>query len=414
MGGAYTSLADDFSATYYNMAGLIADKRIKVSSEFLYAQPYLEINSQDQNLPDLQGVSFGVSLPIPLVDGLKEKIAFGLSMFVFGTPDIATPQVYIISGKSPSSPKFVMYDNTVERLIITFGFAFELHRSLLIGAGSEAFGPVWGKLGTVESPNEYPEVSGRLGLYSIWSPHFGLIFKPGEISDTFSRLRIGLSYRDEFKDKINLPMTVTLGTLAFDVTLPTVDKFTPREGTIGIAYDFTDKFTLSFDLGFEDWSEYHSPVPHFSFDASLLGTTLGAALDVPREGFHDTWVPRIGGEYRYTSSPEFTWAFRAGYAYEPSPAPMQTGVSNYIDNDRHLFSLGLGVTAGGKYFENPMIIDIFLQEHYLKERKNDKDPLQLQDDDLTLPGFQSNNPGYPSSVSSGDVLSTGITLTFTF
>ena len=414
MGGAFTALADDFSATYYNMAGLIADKQIKATTEFLYAKPYLKVNSKDQHLRDIQGLNLGVSLPVPLADELENKIGFGLSLFVFGHPDIFTPQAVVLRGRVPEKPKYVFYDSYAERVLVSFGFGFELHPAFLFGAGTEVFVPIFGSLATVDTPTGYPDVSGRLGLYTYWSYRLGVILKPGEVWDNLSDLRIGLSYRDEFKVKFNLPVDAVLGSLAFGITLPTTSFFTPREATLGIAYDFTDNFTASFDLGWENWSKYHAQVPHVTFAASVSVLELGTGLYVPPEDFDDIWIPRIGGEYRYTSSPEFTWSFRGGYAYERSPAPEQTGISNYLDNDRHVFSLGLGINIGGKYFENPVIVDFFVQDHYLEEQKSRKDPSLLPDDDLTLPGFQSSNPGYPSIVSSGHVLSTGIGVTFTF
>jgi long-chain fatty acid transport protein len=36
---------------------------------------------------------------------------------------------------------------------------------------------------------------------------------------------------------------------------------------------------------------------------------------------------------------------RLGYEFDKSPIPPQTGQTNYVDADRHAFSLGLGVRA---------------------------------------------------------------------
>ena len=414
LGGAYTALADDGSATYYNMAGLIADKRIKSRLGFLYAQPYLKVNSHDHDISDFQGIVTDVSLPIPFAGGLENKVGFGFTMVLFGYPDITQPQAWRLKHKPSTSPRFVMFESMAERLIFIYGLAFELHPAFLIGAGTQFFIPFTGGLGAVESPTGSIEISGSVGMKSTFAPHYGIIFRPGELSDAFSRIQIGLSYRDEFKTTFSTPVSTVLGGVPISFGYPVVEKFTPREATVGIAGDITDNFTLSFDLGWENWSKYPASIPEAYFSIGLLGADLGGRTYIPREGFEDIWVPRIGAEYRYTSSPEFTWAFRGGYAYETRPSPMQISTTNLLTNDRHVFSLGMGVTVGGKYLANPVIIDIHVQDHYMYSRKHRKDPDQLPDDDLTLPGFQSNNPGYPTIVSSGHVFATGFSLTFTF
>jgi long-chain fatty acid transport protein len=53
-------------------------------------------------------------------------------------------------------------------------------------------------------------------------------------------------------------------------------------------------------------------------------------------------VPRLGLEYRLPLSPDFDLPLRAGYVYEHSPVPPQTGVTNYVDTDRHVLSAGTG------------------------------------------------------------------------
>ena len=414
MGGAFAALADDYSALHYNVAGLIADKRAKASSGFLYAQPYLKVNSEDQHLPDFQAMVMGISTPIPLEGGLENKIGFGMNILLFGEPDIFSP--YVLEGKlkDVKEPHFLVFDNGVARLVLLLGLAAELHPSLLIGIGTHWMIDIYAPgAGTYHSPTGFPDVVGTMGFRSLFVPVYGVLFKPGEISERFSRLRIGFSYRERWKEELNLGLGGELG-VGIQLDMPVTFRYVPREAYLGFAYDFTDNFTLSFDIGWENWERYQATAGFFRMYLDALGTSIGAEVEFPEEDFHDIWVPRIGGEYRYTSSPEFTWAFRGGYYYKPSPAPMQSGISNYLINDHHVFSLGLGVTIAGKYFENPLIVDLHVRDHYLKEEKHSKDPSLLHDDDLTLPGFQSFNPGYPELVSSGEVLSAGITLTFTF
>jgi long-chain fatty acid transport protein len=51
---------------------------------------------------------------------------------------------------------------------------------------------------------------------------------------------------------------------------------------------------------------------------------------------------------------------RAGYVYQRSPVPPQTGTTNYIDTDRHTVSLGAGLTlnAPGSVLKGSVTLDV--------------------------------------------------------
>jgi len=90
----------------------------------------------------------------------------------------------------------------------------------------------------------------------------------------------------------------------------------------------------------------------------------GTPIELPRQpepppavppSFSDRWVPRIGAEYwgagfgptrvvhDDAERPLVRLPLRAGYAYEKSPVPDQSGITNLIDADRHSLTLGLGI-----------------------------------------------------------------------
>jgi hypothetical protein len=45
----------------------------------------------------------------------------------------------------------------------------------------------------------------------------------------------------------------------------------------------------------------------------------------------------------------FEVPLRVGYSYEASPVPPQTGRTNFVDADRHTFSLGAGVVMNAPF-----------------------------------------------------------------
>jgi long-subunit fatty acid transport protein len=83
-------------------------------------------------------------------------------------------------------------------------------------------------------------------------------------------------------------------------------------------------------------------------------------------------VPRIGVEGPLARNSRRTWWGRAGYSWEPSPAPEQIGETNFVDNDKHTASLGVGYTAAGigEIFLKPISIDVYMALTWLPGRQH--------------------------------------------
>jgi long-chain fatty acid transport protein len=89
-------------------------------------------------------------------------------------------------------------------------------------------------------------------------------------------------------------------------------------------------------------------------------------------------------------------ALRAGFFFEPSPAPAQTSVSNTFDNHRAAVTLGYGVEVGPPAAR--VALDLFGQAQALIPRDNVKDA-----------SAPSTNPGAPSVTVSGVIGAFGAT-----
>src|SRR5690606_34524076 len=70
----------------------------------------------------------------------------------------------------------------------------------------------------------------------------------------------------------------------------------------------------------------------------------------------------------------FGWVVRGGYFFEPSPAPNQPGITNYVDADRHGFSLGTSFSFSdfSSVFPEPLMLDIGGLMIVLHERDYEK------------------------------------------
>jgi long-chain fatty acid transport protein len=107
-------------------------------------------------------------------------------------------------------------------------------------------------------------------------------------------------------------------------------------------------------------------------------------------------VLHAGIEHRW-EFPHSAAALRAGYFFEPTPAPLQTGLSNVFDNDRHVATLGGGIS--GTFRGTTLTFDLFSQLHVLATRTNVKD------------ASAASTLGYSSIASGGSMFLLGATIT---
>src|SRR5262249_31387010 len=104
--------------------------------------------------------------------------------------------------------------------------------------------------------------------------------------------------------------------------------------------------------------------------------------------FENRFVPRFGVEYilpvaggarrvhgELKERRLFEVPLRAGYVYERSPVPPQTGITNFVDADRHTMSIGTGLVVNAPISELPGSIhfDVHASYSVLPERVIEKD-----------------------------------------
>ena len=202
-----------------------------------------------------------------------------------------------------------------------------------------------------------------------------------------------------------------------------LDYFTPRQLAMGTALR-KDFFTVYVDLTWNQWSKAAPSVGRI--DQSDTEVKIGLvdmdprvvnAREIDPLEWRDTWVVRTGFEITPEPRPlnnrfkEIGVVFRAGYAYDPTWIPEQTGLTNFMDSDHHLVSFGAGVRVGDPFnaVEGPVSLDVFLQLQKMAARTHTKDPALIADGEAP--------PGYPlEGEISGDglIVAAGGTVTFTY
>ena len=181
--------------------------------------------------------------------------------------------------------------------------------------------------------------------------------------------------------------------------------FAPHQITLGLAYDFGGRVKVSFDLTWQDWSDFKVPAPEGATAIEgglrdLIGQTPNFRLPTP--GYHDVWVPAVGVEVLAHSTAKVDIFARAGYTYRESPVPDQILYTSYLDSDTHIPSVGIGFVFRDitKVLDKPIGLDLHYQQVMLNKR-------------YTVRYDPASDP-FGDMVAEGSIYNVGCTLTIRF
>ena len=184
-------------------------------------------------------------------------------------------------------------------------------------------------------------------------------FNLGVLHKLSDKTSLGLSYRSEVIveardedadfDNIATANEETFADGKFDADLPL-----PAELTIGIAYQYSDRMTLAFDINRTFWDVYDELV--IEFDNGITSVN-------PRN-YQDSNIFRFGLQYRYNDK----WTFRGGIYFDESPVQDGYFAPETPRND------SVGYTAGASYrYSENLEMDISLLILTFDEEENSYD-----------------------------------------
>ncbi|MBL8721587.1 MAG: outer membrane protein transport protein [Myxococcales bacterium] len=390
MGGAVSADATDVSANFYNPAGLASAPGVRIDIGYMRANASLRMNGKDNGVDAVHGLVFGLVAPGKL---LGMPFAFGVALHL---PD---DRVFRVRALDQQQPRWEIYDNRPQRLFFGAHLAIQPVKWLEIGGGLVFLAATRARLDITGDLSLSDAATSRLrhevdaDLTSIRYPQLGLRLKPTD------RLRLSAVYRGEFQLTLDIEARLAVQAKLRDsscattlcvpfftyLTTSSVNAFLPRQVVLGGSYDVTPDVTLDADVTWIQWSSYKSPMsavtaqtkfdPPPGFPASLTPEKPAPTVVLP-PNFQNRVVPRIGVEARLPLSPKgHSLALRGGYFYERSPVPPQSGGTNFVDADRHAFSVGTGLKLHAPFTEMPGDIhfDLHAQWSYLPERVFTKD-----------------------------------------
>jgi long-subunit fatty acid transport protein len=405
MASSHTAFADDFTAVYYNPAALTAARSAGFGFGFMASRPNLSLNFDNANRsirdlspPHADGVTFGTLFPLG-GRAVRNRIAMGFALNV--------PTRSLLNGQAldPATPHWYMFQSLPSRLVAVLGLGAMPVDWLSLGVGVQFLAGVTGSLDYA-----LDVVAGRFTKKTVLfdikpsaAPLFGLELRP------LKGLRVGASYRSSIQTSVSLPVDLDItGISKLTVMSSFIVQYSPHQFSFGASYDWAEyALKISADATYALWSKAPDPSPSTSIDVGgdlFTGTGLGQAFNAPAPGqernvdlaFRNTLTPRAGVEKMIGPL-----AIRAGYALRPSPSPLQTSGTNYVDATTHQIALGAGYAFRDPFdaLANPLVIDVGGALFIVANRRYDK--------------IDPNDP-VGSYSASGNIIVLGVSLRYAF
>ncbi|MCZ7584037.1 MAG: hypothetical protein M5R36_12260 [Deltaproteobacteria bacterium] len=378
-------------------------KHPAIGAGYLKTGSWLETdNAPEAELESTEGAVFGTVLPLPFGGFLTDRLALGFAAFfprgVFAELDVPAPDV----------PQYVLLRNSGQQATLAPSMSIRLHDALAVGGGAELFSNTDGEINAIVDANGDIQTLTGQEVYTSFAPIAGLMFRPGEIWTGLRPLSFGFVFREEFFTHYRIPINSYVGSTPITLIFDATSLYTPRQWTAGLAFQSEAYgFTAEFDASYNEWSGFPDPnlFVDVAFEVPLIGVGFADSEQLD-PGFKDTVTLRTGVEKHVFDTPYFGFLAQGGYFYDPSPVPAQTGITNYLDTDRHVFSGGLAfdvLGVGAWRFDGPITVQATGQYHYLVPRRFHKDT-----------NVPSDNPGYPEIGFSGSIWAVAFDISFAF
>jgi long-chain fatty acid transport protein len=305
MGGAFVGLANDFSAAYWNPAGLAQMTKASFS---IYGADILPFGTYQFSLAGIDAKSTFKHYLIPALgyfQPLGDKIVVGVYL---NAPSGAGADW---AGEDLAALVEGVYDWRSKLGIFTISpsIAVKLTEQIMVGATLDI------NYGMLEMAQP---VSG-LGQYTedlkgwAFNGTFGLLVKP------VKEFSFGVTYKLPFTAKLKGDVTIPAAAL---FGLPTTDVGTrtatwPQWLAAGIAVKPTDKLTFTADVQYTNWKKLQTIPVAFTNAGWQKFFASGAAYQLL---WKNTTQFRFGAEYMVSKC----LALRAGYYFDPNPGPVDT------------------------------------------------------------------------------------------
>jgi long-chain fatty acid transport protein len=362
LGGAFTGLADDPTAIYYNPAGLTQLEGIQASLGFNIVTARGTYESEGTS--GIPGIKAGDETDfddqyffIPnfyLTSKINDRLSIGFGEYTIFGLGFEWPNSF--EGRfAPGGKNGELVSMTLNPVV-----AYQITDRISLAVG----GRVERADITLENylfvapgvPEVRAEISGD---------DYGFAWNAGLLCQLTDTLSAGLSYRSKMKHSFgNLnvdfnPQIDALGEMPVGIlnTEADLDVTFPQFVSFGLAWS-KNSLTLTADGYWWDWSELDEL--NFRLDQPVAGQP---ALITPMD-WDETWTWAIGAEYRLDAL-DREISLRGGFMYEECPVPSSTVIPPGYQGDNLLYNIGVGSMIG------PLYSDFYFAYVYTKDRNWD-------------------------------------------
>ncbi len=347
MGNAFSGLADDYSAIYWNPAGLAQLEYGEVNGSLSHvnfdnSSTYLNTLTSDfRSFTKLQ--SLGVAYPFPVFRG-SFVLAFGYQKV--NNPDAFSEFSAINTDQGSGEPfrENFSFFNEGEMEHWSFAAAVDLSKNFSAGATMNFVGG--SNLSTLTyldtDYTDFFTYSYFERALSVTNEFSGFNLKLGGLFELSKNLKLGTTITfptsitvdeewaiDEYDAWDDVPDSVYNDAGTFDYLIDIPFRFSG-----GISYS-TQLFSISSSIDYIDWSQLKYEVP--SNRSSADYSELIAENAIIRDNYRPVLSYSLGGEINVLNS---GLKLRGGYQYKPSPMKNLSS-----DFDKKYYSFGLGYTV---------------------------------------------------------------------
>jgi long-chain fatty acid transport protein len=347
MGGAFIGQADDYSAVFWNPAGLSQMKKSNISlfgtvliPTGTYAYPAANIDTKTKSGMYPSG-AIGYFKP------LNEKLVIGIGVYVpagsganWDAEELAPLSLGLSKDKDGNT---LIWKSMIGVVSISPAAAYQVTDWLSLGATlnvNYAFmnlqkpAPYYFQPYNLKYAEQYEEKTTAWGLGAT----FGLLAKP------LDKLSIGLTVRTPvsitFKGNATNGLTnntwIKMGFPQIPAESAIERKATwPLWVGLGVSFKPIEKLTMNFDVQYTQWSKIQTIEATYDNNNWQTLFAAGGKLELK---WKDTTQYRFGLEYALSSK----LALRGGYYYDPSPAPAETLSILLPEITYNVITFGLG------------------------------------------------------------------------
>lgn len=349
LGGAGVSIAEDYSATFYNpsLLALCRGSRLSVGYDFVHTD--LNANPAALQLGNYNSMSMGFCL--------KPLNQVGLGVY----SNFSMGPIEFTANTLSAEPTFIMYAGDLKAFSMMMGAGYAPFKQLSFGASMSMATSVTLGSDLVILPGQTPWIVAKFPAQI--SPIVGVIL--GVTGVPLPDWKLGLVYRSATYGQVNIDVTAKLSKFSqgADALIKGFLSYSPHQIALGSSYFFSDKWLLNGDLTYYFWSKYPGPFLEIATSAeSVLPGITVAGVEPPN--FSDILVPRVGVEYTVWDKLKL----RLGYSFRPTPVPPPIAQAQLLDASTHRVSTGIGYEF--QLYQNVFLIsDIFASVDILQNAR---------------------------------------------